>query len=107
MDTFPCNVVLPGYTEVKTITYEELERKYDVVFDTIIADCEGALYYILADNPNILDNIKLMIMENDYRDINQKKLVDAILTYKGLTRCYYQCGGWHPCFDNFYEVWKK
>jgi hypothetical protein len=35
-------------------------------FDTLVLDCEGAFYYILQDTPEILEGIKLLIMENDY-----------------------------------------
>uniref|UniRef100_A0A6C0KQ04 Methyltransferase FkbM domain-containing protein n=1 Tax=viral metagenome TaxID=1070528 RepID=A0A6C0KQ04_9ZZZZ len=93
------------WTEVPTITYEEIEKKYNIQFDTLVADCEGALYYILKDNPSVLDTIKLVIMENDYHDVDQKQMVDAILYLKGFTRAHHVRGGWGPCFEYFYEVW--
>jgi FkbM family methyltransferase len=93
--------------EVPTITFEELEKKYEMQFDTLVADCEGALYFILKDNPSILDNIQMIIMENDYNDIDQKHMIDAILYLKGFSRTYHMRGGWGPCFDFFYEVWSK
>lgn len=95
------------FININIITFEELEKKYDIIFDTIIADCEGALYYILQDNPNILDNIKLFIMENDYQDINHKNFVDDLLKEKHFERIYFSGLGWGPCKDFFYEVWKK
>ena len=96
-----------GFININTITFEELEIKYDIIFDTIIADCEGALYYILQDNPNILDNIKLFITENDYQDINHKNFIDNLLREKQFERIYFAGMGWGPCKDFFYEVWKK
>jgi FkbM family methyltransferase len=95
------------WTEVSTITFEELEKKYNIPFDTLVADCEGSLYFILKDNPSMLDSIQLIIMENDYNDIDQKRMVDAILYLKGFSRAYHMAGGWGPCYDFFYEVWKK
>jgi FkbM family methyltransferase len=110
-DTYPRESVDPNalsaYTEVKTITFEELEAKYNVKFDTIVADCEGALYYIFMDNPHVLDNVKLIVMENDYHDINHKTFVDGILKAKGFSRSFVQAGGWGCCYNVFYETWEK
>jgi FkbM family methyltransferase len=106
-DTIPSNVLLDGYTWVNTITLKELNNKYNIVFDTLVLDCEGAFYYILMDMPEILDNIKLIIMENDYYDISKKQYVDEILTYNNFYRDYVEGGGWGPCSSYFFEVWKK
>ena len=43
----------------------ELKNKYNINFDTLVLDCEGAFYYILMDMPEILENIKLIINEID------------------------------------------
>ena len=53
--------------------------KYQINFDTLILDCEGAFYNILLSMPEILNNIKLIIMENDYLDIGKKEYVDNVL----------------------------
>lgn len=95
------------YDEVDIITFEELEKEYDIIFDTIVADCEGALYYILLDRPEILDNINLVIMENDYKELDQYLYVEKTLAIKGLNRIYSKCGGFGPCYNNFYEVWRR
>ena len=59
------------------------------------------------DMPQILNNIKLIIMENDYHDISKKNYIDEILINHNFYRDYKECGGWGPCRDNFFEVWKK
>lgn len=96
-----------GAKEVKTISFSGLEEKYQIQFDTLVADCEGALYFILMDEPDLLNNIQTVIMENDYNDINHKNKVDQILKEKGLRRIYVKGGGWGPCKDNFFEVWVR
>jgi FkbM family methyltransferase len=106
-DTIPSEEDLPEYTLVNNITFEELRNKYNIDFDTLIADCEGALYYIFTDMPEMLDNIKLIIMENDYLSIDHKKYVDRVLVSKGFSCVYTESGGWGCCYNNFYEVWKK
>lgn len=106
-DTITSDVVLDGYKPVKTITWDELNAKYNIQFDTLVLDCEGAFYYILMDMPEILTNINLIIMENDYRDITHKKFIDGVLKEQGFYVDYSEAGGWGPCYNNFFEVWKK
>jgi FkbM family methyltransferase len=96
-----------GYTWVNTIKLDELKEKYNIEFDTLILDCEGAFYYILMDMPEILNNINLVIMENDYWDISKKQYIDNILFKNNFYIDYVESGGWGPCYNNFYEVWKK
>jgi len=106
-NTILSDIVLPGYKPVNIITFDKLKQKYKIEFDTLVLDCEGAFYYILQDMPEILENIKLIIMENDYTDITHKKYVDNILTGNGFYLKYKKSGGWGPCYNNFFEVWNK
>ena len=98
---------LPGHTKLNTITFDELEKKYKIQFDTLVMDCEGAFYYILQDMPEMLKNINLIIMENDYNLVEHKEFVDRCLMDSGLHRVHWEAGGWGPCFHRFYEVWKR
>ena len=84
---------------------EELNQKYNILFDTLVLDCEGAFYYILMDMPEILNNVKLIIMENDYQDIEKKNYVDNVLTQHNFYVDYTETGGWGPCYNKFFEVW--
>lgn len=106
-NTIVSDTVLNGYSKVNTITFNELNNKYNIIFDTLILDCEGAFYYILMDMPEILDNINLIIMENDYHDISHKNYIDMILKRNNFYVDYSESGGWGPCYNNFFEVWKK
>ena len=106
-DTIPSDILLEGYKWVNTITLQELKNKYNIEFNTLVLDCEGAFYYILMDMPEILDNINLIIMENDYYDISHKNYVDNILIQNNFIRDYVESGGWGHCYNNFFEVWKK
>ena len=104
--TIPSDTLHEGFNWINTITWEELNAKYNIKFDTLVLDCEGAFYYILMDMPEILDNINLIIMENDYWDISHKQYIDDILS-KNFYVDYLESGGWGPCTNNFYEVWKR
>ncbi len=108
-DTKPTEseILEEGYNWVKTITLDNLKSKYSLVFDTLVLDCEGAFYYILMDMPEILNNIKLIIMENDYHNITHKNYVDETLRRHNFNVAYVEAGGWGPCYNNFFEVWKR
>lgn len=98
-----------------TLTYKELELKYNLQFNVLVIDCEGSFYYILKDMDYMLNNIKLIIMENDYENINhyifiKNKLIDNNFTcIESIPLCGYpnNCPWNAPCKENFYEVWKK
>ena len=107
MDTIPSDTLFNGFKWVNTITLDELRDKYKIDFDTLMLDCEGAFYYILQDMPDILNNIKLIIMENDYHNMQHKIYIDNVLKQNNFYRSYYEEGGWGPCFSCFFEVWKK
>lgn len=96
-----------GSVLVRTITFPELEVKYNITFDTLVADCEGALYWILMDEPHLFDNMHTVIMENDYFEQAHKEFVDKALRDAGFKRVYVRSGGWGPCEACFYETWQK
>jgi len=106
-DTIVSEELLQGYIPVNTISLYKLYEKYNINFDTLIIDCEGAFYYILMDMPEMLNNINLIIMENDYLDINHKLYIDNILKQKRFYIDFVQPGGWGPCEQFFFEVWKR
>ena len=106
-DTIPSDTLLDGYTEVNTIGLDALKAKYNIEFDTLVLDCEGAFYYILQDMPEILKNVNLIIMENDYHDISHKRYVDTVLEANNFKTDYIEAGGWNPCYPAFFEVWKR
>jgi len=112
--TTPSEDVPPGYARVGTVTFEELISKYDIEFDTLVADCEGALYWILRDSDALLERIHTVILEADYPSADQKAEVDRIFRVHGLERIYSEplVVDWdHPfpaeCAESFFEVWTK
>lgn len=106
-ETKVSDIVLPGYFKVSTIDWTSLQNKYNLKFTTLVADCEGALYYILQDEPDLLQDFRTIIMENDYFNLSHKQFVDANLIQHGFSCKYKEAGGWGPCYDFFFEVWEK
>jgi hypothetical protein len=91
----------------------DIKDKYDhLLFNTLVADCEGALYYILRDEPTFLENFKKIIIENDFQDLNHKLYVDEEFKKFNFKRVYVKAIDSCPSmFDNvkefFFEVWEK
>ena len=106
-DTKHSEILEDGFFWVNTIKLDELKSKYNIEFDTLVLDCEGAFYYILVDMPEILNGIHLIIMENDYYEICKKNYVDEVLIKNNFYIDYVEGGGWGCCENNFFEVWKK
>jgi sugar (pentulose or hexulose) kinase len=46
-------------------------------------------------------------MENDYHIMAHKEYVNFTLTQNNFYVDYTEAGGWGPCADRFFEVWKK
>jgi FkbM family methyltransferase len=108
--TFVANVIPTGYLSVNTMNWKVLCKKYSFIFDTIVFDCEGAFYYILRDMPEVLTNIKKIIMENDYLDLSHKRYIDNVLEENGFSIVYSKSGGdnvFAPCKEYFYQVWTR
>lgn len=106
-ETVVSDTLLDGYKNIDIINYEELLNKYKINFDTLVLDCEGAFYYILQDMPEILNNVNLIIMENDYVNYDHKLYIDEVLKKNNFRVDYVESGGWGPCEKNFFEVWVK
>lgn len=98
---------------VRTCTLDDLHQQYNIVFDTLILDCEGAFYDILHDFPTILDNIRLIIIENDYNCNHKKSVVNDFFTKHNFSCVYRELldSSPHPeprpCNDCFFEVWQR
>jgi len=110
-DTIVSDVDIDMWEPINIITINELYEKYKIKFDTLVLDCEGAFFQILLDMPELLLDIKLIIIENDYRELWKKNCVDYILEQNNFKRVDSMPLGfyidWIVCNNNFYEVWKK
>jgi len=100
------DVLVDGFFQVNTISWSELNEKYQIVFDTLIIDCNDAFYNILLEFPEIIENMKLIIMKNEYYDVFKKITIENILTNNNFILEYNEMGGNCPCYYSYYEVWK-
>ena len=101
------DVLVDGFFKVNTISWTDIMEKYKINFDTLIIDCNDSFYEILLDFPELLNNMKLVIMKNEYYDVFKKMKVEKMLIEKKFFLEYSETGGNCPCYYSYYEVWKS
>lgn len=75
---------------VNTITYEDFKLKYDISFNTIIIDNEGNFPQTLRDYPSILDGIRLIIIEHDFKCLEDLQYFCEVMKSNGFNmNAYY------------------
>ena len=73
-----------GYRQVNTQSFGHIRDTYAIDFNTIIADCEGCLVPFLKDNPEILNDIRLIILEHDFNQKEEIVWFYQLMKKKGL-----------------------
>lgn len=97
-----------GWSQVNTITWSDLKKMAaPLSFNVLVADCEGALYYICQEEQDFFSNFERIIMENDYTNAQHKIYIDNELKRQGFVCIYREAGGWGPCHYCFFETWAK
>jgi len=105
--TVPSEIIPPGYIRINTLSYDQIKEKYNTTFDVLVADCEGALYYILRDDDSMLKDLNMIVVENDYTHRPYYEDTRDKFTAHGFQLVYNKEGGWGCCYNEFYQVWKK
>ena len=77
LDLTNLDVCLDGYgatfienndTLISSFSLKEIKEKYNLHFNVLVADCEGFLEVFFDENPDMYDNLRLVIFEADYPD---------------------------------------
>lgn len=72
---------------INSYTLDEIKNTYSIPFFTVlVADCEGFLETFLDENPEILDNLRLIIFEADYPDKCNYNKIKLLLSSKGFNK---------------------
>ena len=67
------NTIIPSYS------LHDIEQKYDLKFNVLIADCDGFLELFFDENPYFYDNLRLIIFEEDYPEkCNYEKIKNTL-----------------------------
>ena len=71
-------------SNILCLTLEEVQQKYGLIFDTLIADCEGFLGNFFEENPWFYDQLRLIIFEKDYPKFCNYKIIQEQLRRRGF-----------------------
>jgi len=96
------DILFNGYVPVKIIDLKNLIDKY-YQYDALV--CDSQLFNILHDFPDFLNNVKLLVLKNNYEFINHKQFVNQKLIENGFKIKQKEKGGFGCCFTSFYEIW--
>jgi FkbM family methyltransferase len=77
---------LDDTSKIPSYTLKEIEEKYKLKFNVLVADCEGFLETFFDENPNFYDQIRLIIFEADYPDKCNYNKIKNTLEDKGFTK---------------------
>jgi hypothetical protein len=84
-------------TDNLSLSVEELQTKYDLSFDTLVADCEGFLETFFDEHPFLYDQLHTVIFEADFPNkCNYPKIRDALKQH-----------GFREIIHGFQNVYKK
>ena len=88
MDLTNLNVCMNGYgstfvvkkkSNIPSFTLDEIKKQYNLNFNVLVADCEGYLEVFFDENPNLYEDLRLVIFEADYPDkCNYKKIKKSL-----------------------------
>jgi len=106
----PIKLVGEGYSlmaenveksDIPMYTLEEVEKKYNLKFDTLVADCEGCLESFFNENDKMYTQLQLIIMEEDQVDkCNYDIIKENLIKYGFKLINNHLDGIWR-------SVWKK
>lgn len=86
-------------SQIPSYSLEEIESKYDLSFNALVADCEGYLETFLDENPKLLNCLEFVMYERDGQSYCNYDKIERNLKEKG-----FYCA---ECVANLQFVWKK
>ena len=102
----PLSLIHSGYAtrsvvsengNVHNFTLEEVEEKYNLQFNTLVADCEGFLEQFMDENPKLYRQLKLIMFEKDFPDrCNYDKIITNLKQHNFIN-----------LLTGLHEVWEK
>jgi FkbM family methyltransferase len=71
-------------SKIPSFTLAEIEKKYGLHFNTLVADCEGFLCDFFEENPHFYDQLELIIFEKDNPKMCNYNKIKKTLEEKGF-----------------------
>ena len=84
-------------SKIPSYTLDEIQKQYNLLFNVLIADCEGFLGVFFEDNPKFYDQIRLVIFEADNPEMCDYEKIRTTLQGKGF----------RGAVGGFQNVWLK
>jgi FkbM family methyltransferase len=84
LGSFVNNVAIGDVGNVQYTSIEELEKKYQIKFDALIADCEGSILKFIEEND--ISNFRIILLEKDRTDICDYDKVETHFNNCGFLR---------------------
>jgi FkbM family methyltransferase len=87
------NIVARGYdttfttdetSNVECLTLEEIENKFNLKFNVLVADCEGFLEIFFEENPSLYSSLDKIIFEADREDFCNYEILRENLRNNGF-----------------------
>jgi FkbM family methyltransferase len=78
-----------GHINAETFTLEEIQAKYGLKFDTLVADCEGGLGPFFEENPWMYDQLRTVLYEADCPEACDYGLIQRNLQSHGFQNVVY------------------
>lgn len=102
----PLHVSLDGYatttqqsdvSNIYSCTLEDVEKSTGLVFDTLVADCEGFIEQFFDENPKLYTQLKIVMFEKDQPHRCDYAKIEANLA----------ANGFQHVLAGFQSIWKK
>ena len=79
------NRPVSGSIQVPNLTYDQFYNKYNLKFNVLVIDNEGNFVENLKTSPNILNNIRLILIEHDFNSVEDLEYFTKVLKDNGFT----------------------
>jgi FkbM family methyltransferase len=97
LDGYGATFIEDSNTKIPSYSLNNIINKYNLIFNVLVADCEGFLEVFFDENPNFYDNLRLIIFEADYGDkCNYDKIKNKLIEKN-----------FDNILDGFQNVWIK
>jgi FkbM family methyltransferase len=77
-------IPVEGSVPVNCITYNDFKQKYNLPFNVLVVDNEGNFVKMMKDSIDILDNIRMIIIEHDFNTEDDYEYFKRTLKNKGF-----------------------
>jgi len=73
--------IVDNNSSIPYYSLDTISKMYNLVFNVLVADCEGFLETFFDENPLFINNLRLIIFEADYREkCNYEKIKEMLIS---------------------------